>query len=806
MVQLTVLGDVKLRTGDGRLVGSVLSQPRRLALLVYLALESHGAGVQRDRLLGVFWPELPQEQARQALRTALSFLRRSLGAHALTGGSGAVAVDAGTVACDAAAFGCALRAGDAESALQLYRGDLLPGFYLDGGPLEFERWLETTRSRLRRDAAEAAWSLAAREEDAGNAAGAGAWARRAVQLCDGDEPAVRRAMEILARVGDRAGALAAFQGLARRLDEDFGSGPSPETAALGDLVRAGGVPGGEKPARRLPAAVAASGDGPSPATRTRPRASWPDRARAASRHVYSAAVTVALGVAFYSLWGLAGGGPTPSTGSMAAAPLLQVEEIRDFSPEGSTADLAGALTLEISARLSEVQTLRVVPPGAADAAVTGDLATYVLRGGLLRADTLVRVTAMLLDGRSGATLDRITAEHPIGPVAETTAGLADVLVRRIRREMGRVVEARERDARARSPQALAMVRAARQDMEVGDSLGTAGAVDAAVLAFQSADSLFAQAQAAAPAWPEPSIQRGELAYRRMWLLLPPPAADPDGAARALRAGVGHLTAALGIAPDDPAALETRGLLNYWLWRLRAGGSEAADDALLAGAEADLTRATQIDAGRGRAWSVLSALYDTRGNFAAANLAARRAHQVDPYLENAIETVVRLFTTSLEIGDRSAAAAWCDEIQRRMPDSWLPAFCRLEHMAWNGAAPGLDEAELRELIDATVSIVPGARHVPADLEMLRAVILARSGAPAAAMAAIETARSVGSQHDTHLLVLEAWARLALGDASAATNLLRSAAAADPRAVRPMLHSRRFEELRAEGRLTGLVDRS
>lgn len=811
-IQLRVLGDVELRSGSGDLVGSVLNQPRRLALLVYLALETNGGGVQRDRLLGLFWPDLAQDQARQSLRTALHFLRRSLGTAVLTGDGTAVGVDPDVLCCDAAAFRTLL-ADDPAAALQLYRGDLLPGFYLDDGPPEFEHWLEEARGSLRREAAHAAWALALEQESAGNAAGAGAWARRAAHLFEQDEAAVRQSMELLVRVGDRAGALATYEELARRLADEFGAEPCASTQAAIAAARGDARAPEPEPAGGPAAAAVASADHPMEqdpgATRpavagqpppARPAGGWREVARRLSRGAYSAGVTLVLMISFYSLWGLSRGEST-AVAKGPVAPVLQVETMRDFSGDEGGVDLAGAITLEITSRLSGVGSLQVVPLGQERRADREASPTYIVRGGLLQADSVVRVTAMLLDGESGATLQRITAERSVR-ASGSTAELADVLARGIRREIGRVVEDRERSATSRNPRALALVRSAVRDVAAADSLGRKGAIEAAQLSFAAADSQLALAHRAAPRWSEPSVRRAELAYRRMWLHLAPPAVDVATAGQVLAGGVAHADAALAVAADDPAALEVRGLLDYWRWRLRAAGSEAENEASRRRAEADLTRATELDASRARAWSILSTLHDARGDYAAANLAARRAHDADPYLENATDILLRLFSTSLEIGDPAAARRWCDELGR-LDQSWVSAYCSLEQMAWTGAPSGMDADALRALIDQTRTDSPGAAHARARFEMVGAVILAGAGFDAAALAAIERANQAPGAATAHVLVLEAWARLTLGDDDDAVDLLARAAAADARLMRSRLPSRRFEALRADGRLAGLL---
>jgi len=64
---LNILGTFELRDAHGAAVNSILQQPRRSALLVYLALADRDAMVKRDTLLGIFWPELTQEEREQRI-------------------------------------------------------------------------------------------------------------------------------------------------------------------------------------------------------------------------------------------------------------------------------------------------------------------------------------------------------------------------------------------------------------------------------------------------------------------------------------------------------------------------------------------------------------------------------------------------------------------------------------------------------------------------------------------------------------------------------------------------------------------
>jgi TolB-like protein len=247
VIELHVLGSVDLRKSSGETLLSVLAQPKRAALLAYLAVAAPRGFSRRDKLIGLFWPERDPEHARGALRTALHFLRHWLDEEVVVGrGDQEIGLAEGALWCDAVAFEEALARRELERALELYRGDLLEGFFISEAP-EFERWLEGERKRLRIRATQAAWALAEREERAGNGVEAVYWARRATAFAPDDEGALRRLIELLDRVGDRAGALREYQLFERGLRQDYELEPSAETQALIALIQERVGPGREEP-------------------------------------------------------------------------------------------------------------------------------------------------------------------------------------------------------------------------------------------------------------------------------------------------------------------------------------------------------------------------------------------------------------------------------------------------------------------------------------------------------------------------------------------------------------------------------
>jgi len=237
MIELRTMGSFELTRSSEGDVSAELTQPKRLALLVYLAAARPRGFHRRDTLLALFWPELDTQHAGGALSQALSHLREVLGSGIVVSrGRSEVGIDPDRLWCDAAAFEDTAREGDAERALALYRGDFCQGLHVPG-VMEFERWLEDERARRRDLAIRLAWTLAEQEERTGHAATAAHWARRAAALTVNDEVAVRRQIALLERLGDRAGALAVYDEFARRFAADYGVAPSSETQAFIRQVR-----------------------------------------------------------------------------------------------------------------------------------------------------------------------------------------------------------------------------------------------------------------------------------------------------------------------------------------------------------------------------------------------------------------------------------------------------------------------------------------------------------------------------------------------------------------------------------------
>ena len=273
MLALRTLGALDLTASDGRDVRAALRQPKRCALLVYLALAGPERFRRRDTVVALFWPERDEQHARGALRQSLTFLRRELGDGIIaTRGEEEIGLEPRAVSIDVREFERSCETGSHADAVTLYRGDFLDGFFLSDAGQAFEQWVDDQRARLRGMAARAAWALAETRRAGGDVPGALEMARRAAAFSPGSESEVARVIAFLDAAGDRAGALAAYDDLVRHLATEFEAEPSPETRALVRDIRsrtdAGPPAMSARPAAARVAALPSAPEGtPSPPAR-----------------------------------------------------------------------------------------------------------------------------------------------------------------------------------------------------------------------------------------------------------------------------------------------------------------------------------------------------------------------------------------------------------------------------------------------------------------------------------------------------------------------------------------------------------
>lgn len=235
MHRLRTLGAIELMNDGGEAVDTVLHQPKRVALLVFLIL-GNGSYLNRERVLGTFWPELPPKQARNNLRQALHFLRTHLPGVLAGRGRGDVGVDKRQLQCDARLFQDLIAQERHREALDLYAGPLLDGFSL-GNSAPFDHWLDTKREELCQRAVAAAWSLVEVHRAKGETGLAAYYAKQAAELDGSSEGTARRAMKTLIELGDHIGAIHVYKVLSQKLMSLFGEEPSRATESIADGAR-----------------------------------------------------------------------------------------------------------------------------------------------------------------------------------------------------------------------------------------------------------------------------------------------------------------------------------------------------------------------------------------------------------------------------------------------------------------------------------------------------------------------------------------------------------------------------------------
>lgn len=233
MIRLHTLGAVEIRLADGTVQTEVLAQPKRLAVLLYLAVE---AGYQRrEKLIRMFWPDSDDERGRNALNKTVHFLRRHLGEDTILGrGADELTVNREQLWCDAAAL--EHMALSLEELMTSYRGDFADAFPFEGAP-DLEHWVDGRRAQFRRLAAGAACRGAEAVAATGDRARAIDLLARVRQWDPFDEAVVRALMREHSRSGNRAAAIATYQELARRMQQELDARPSAETRRLVEVIR-----------------------------------------------------------------------------------------------------------------------------------------------------------------------------------------------------------------------------------------------------------------------------------------------------------------------------------------------------------------------------------------------------------------------------------------------------------------------------------------------------------------------------------------------------------------------------------------
>ena len=431
------------------------------------------------------------------------------------------------------------------------------------------------------------------------------------------------------------------QAVMARHSLDMVSPPSIVRSTIPDAVEEAILRGLSKvPADRYPTAAlfAEALNTPSEVTgprrrTTRPaamRRRWLGLPRGGALAVLGVAV-VAAGWATRSLWsGKAG----PGTAIGGLDPRhIGVLYFEDQSRDSSLGYLADGLTEALIDQLDQVRSLDVISRnGVASyrhAKISRDSIARALAVGTLVEGSVepirdkVRATVRLVDGGSGAEIDRAIFEQPAGNLLAIRDSVAQRVTLFLRARLGEEVRVREQRAGTRSVEAWALVQQGERETKEAVSRVERGDSAGAVRAIRRADTLLAQAERADRAWVEPVVVRGQIAFRWARALQ----TEPREAAPWITAGIGHARRALAVAPRHPEALELLGSLRYLAYLLRLTPTEAVAATELRAAKDDLQTAVELKP-LASAYYMLSHLYYRTEDVSAALIAARRAYEED----------------------------------------------------------------------------------------------------------------------------------------------------------------------------------
>jgi serine/threonine-protein kinase len=459
------------------------------------------------------------------------------------------------------------------------------------------------------------------------------------------------------------------------------------------------------------------------------------------------------------------------------ATSIAVLYFEDLS-RGELEPVADGLTESLIDQLSEVRSLDVVsrngvrpyrgtdvdPDSIARALSVGT----VIRGSVEQDGDELVITARLVDGLSGADVDRRVFEIPAGLFLAARDSLAENVARLLRRGLGEEVRLRETRGDTDSDEAWSLVQRAERLRTQAEAANREGDPESAISLVATADSLLARAETADPDWVRPPARRAHLGFRRAFFTATG-LGDYDLAGDEIATGVEHADRALAMEPRDADALEQRGSLRYLqaLLGLTADGDET--DRFVAEARDDLEAATEADPTRATAYSILSHLYLTQDDDVSVVLAARRAYEEDAYLEDADRVLRRLFWAHYNLEQFREARAWCERGRQQFPDNLHFVECELWLMNTPLEDPDVERAWQTKAVLDSLAGDPYRERVGNLL--VAGVILASGLADSAEAVFVEGRAEESIDPNRELLWQEAALRSIHGDPDGAVDLLR-----------------------------------
>ena len=513
------------------------------------------------------------------------------------------------------------------------------------------------------------------------------------------------------------------------------------------------------------------------------------RQRRMRRAIYAALSLLPIAGVGYGVWSASGGADRAdarTADEVARAKRVAVLYFDDLSADGALAPVADGLTEALIGELSRVGELTVTSRNGVarfrGGAVRLDSAAQALDVGTLvkgsvepAAGGRVRITVGLRDA-AGDRVEGAAAsfELPATQLLAARDSVIDGVSRVLRQRLGQELELKRTRAGTRSLEAWTLVQRAARTRLQADSARVAGDTAGAARGLDAADALLAAAAARDPAWAEPVVGRGRLAYERAERT-----AVQLERVRWIEQGLAHAARALAMSPRSSEAHELRGSLRLLTVQRDLEPDGDAARRQLADAIADLKAATESDPSNAVAWQRLAMASYQQPDFTGAALAAQRAYKADAWLAEAPDVLDLLLSTAYDREKFADAGKWCAEGHRRFPRDRRFVECQL----WMLSVPGarVDVAAAWRLVDTLRAVTPAADWELAGRQarLLVGGGIGRAGLRDSAWRVMERARaSADVDPDRELMTVETAMRAILGDRAGALRLTREFLAANP----------------------------
>jgi DNA-binding SARP family transcriptional activator/tetratricopeptide (TPR) repeat protein len=269
-LSIDVLGTLQVSIAGKRV--TQLESVKFRALLAYLVVEANRPH-RRESLVGLLWPDFPEESARHNLRQALFKLREAL--NDPSADPPFLLITRDTIQFNQQSdysldierfnhyfFSCkdnlapcnqdsSIYASNLEEMIKLYRGEFLQQLMVNDSA-EFEDWLLVQRENYHQRVLEAHSYLANYYDERVDFHNEQRHASRQLELDPWREEAHRQLMRALALGGQRSAALVQYETCKRILAEELDVEPAAETRALYEQIKLGTLTSNKVPPAAMP--------------------------------------------------------------------------------------------------------------------------------------------------------------------------------------------------------------------------------------------------------------------------------------------------------------------------------------------------------------------------------------------------------------------------------------------------------------------------------------------------------------------------------------------------------------------------